>query len=203
MRHQLALPVAIMAMMAILSSCNTTESNDLPDVPMVAGIEQFRNTVGDQWTYVVYDSIQGSTDTVIVEVTRTPDPAEPPFRNAWVYTGKNHGDTVYVATEDKQIAMYQSPVAVQPMQVIVFPLRDGATWGSGPDMSVVHAEPGFQSTAGRGAFRIERRVVGANYTLDLTLWLVPGEGIAKIKRKVFNLGPATNEEWTLASMKLE
>lgn len=203
MRHPLTCSVAIIATMAIFSSCDTTESSDPPVVPMVAGIEQFRNNVGDHWTYVVYDSIRRSTDTVVVEVTRAPHPAEPPFRNAWVYTGTNHQDTVYVVTEGKRVAIYESPVAAEPMQVILFPLQDGATWGSGPDVSVVHAEPGFQSVAGHGAFRIERRVVGANYTLHLTLWLVPDGGIAKIERREFNLGPAAREEWMLVALKLD
>ncbi len=141
--------------------------------------------VGVLWTYEVYDSLTGTTDTVQVSIvdTVTTDSIGPV--TVWKY---NHGDSVviqYVTAIGDTLYIYDDSTSTTPAEKYVFPFLLGRYW-IGPlegvsDTSRVIGYGTISTPAGAfaNATRIDRSWMidfegGGNFS---TTWLEPHVGI--------------------------
>lgn len=195
---------SVLSLIFLLASCNKMDEGTTPEsqVPML-GVNQFPVTAGLEWTYDVYDSLTNTRDTVTVSVIA--DAPGAPLRARWVYVGRSHNDTVYVAVAGDSVLLFDEPNSKNPSTIFLFPLVDGSSWGTQADMTVVHLETGVPSRIGTlaHAFSVERWARGLNYILESDVLVASGIGIVRWEKKVVDFGPTVHERWDLIGYKRE
>lgn len=86
------------AFMALLTFPSCSKNNDR--VSSNLSDQYFPNKVGNQWVYMVTDSLKNVTDTVIVTITGTiSDPSSGETYKVWQYKWPDRMDTAYVETK--------------------------------------------------------------------------------------------------------
>lgn len=170
---------------AIIVMAGCAEEASKPELPATTTLNQFPLAPGNQWTYVLSDSVHGI--------------AEPPFRNVWTYTGGKYTDTTYVAINGDTVFIYDTPTSPEPATVLVFPLQEGASWGNSLDTSSVYLESRLQLSPGEFAvaLRVDRTVEQFNYTLRTRTWIVADIGIVMLTKEETDLVPVSDETWRL------
>ncbi|MFH1373348.1 MAG: hypothetical protein ABII79_06115 [bacterium] len=180
-----------------------------------SGITDFPAAVGMLWTYEVYDSLTGTTDTVQVSIVDTHSLAGIVEVTVWRY---NYGDSVttrLVLLDDDTLKIWYDTCNAPPFEIFVFPLELGNVW-TGPliwagDTSRVIDYGTISTPSGifTNATRIDRSWMvdfegGGNY---ITTWIVPGVGSAyRYRLRRWSTGgivfTIVNEVWELVSYNL-
>ncbi len=164
----------------------------------------FPNTIGDNWTYSVYDSLANELDTVKVKIIGEKVLPNSVVSKIWIYSGGNFNDTNYVAFYDDTLKVFQKNDLVYPTEQIVFPLSVGKVWGIYGDTSNVKAIENVSVNAGNfnNAYHIFRKATGLNFQLLEDVWIVPKVGIVKKNKYEYSLGPFENSHWELLNFSV-
>ena len=188
-------------------SCHDTVIDDGFPAP-----EYFPNTVGDKWTYAVYDSVRNVADTVQVRVrgqsiipSRVPHKYDGEAANIWEYRYKDHADTHYVNLLLDTVNVYDGQFS---HQYFIIPFEVGKKWGSsyglGGDSTTVATNDSITVSAGhfRSGFFIKRHqyTIGPVSSDDTDSWFVPEVGTVWI-HQYDNLG-FHNVTWALLSYEI-
>jgi hypothetical protein len=186
----------------LLSACeNSTENN-----PPEANTGSFPNKVGDQWVYAVHDSLNGSVDTLTVNIIGT---TTGNGKNLTIWARKSHtyNDTLYVYLDNNTVYYYNDPYPDVVDHKFVFPLEVGKSW-TNPDQAydssiVKKIEPvSVPADEFLNAYRIERNWGGFNvYGYSIT-WFVENVGIVKFYKKVQGFDNI-RETWELLSYNVQ
>lgn len=193
-----------------VSACAFVSCHRENPVEAGTGPSYFPNTVGDRWTYVVFDSIRHIADTVRVQVTSegTLPSRVPPFDreavNVWEYTYRDHADTQYVNLLHDTVNVYNGEIS-HPYFII--PFQVGRQWGSsyglGGDSTTVVMKDSIVVPAGKfkSSFLIRRHqyTIGPVTMGDIDRWFVPYVGSVWIHQEYTRGLVCINVTWVLIS----
>ncbi len=184
-----------------VAACNdNTDQLADPASNRTFAITEFPNAAGMSWTYSVYDSLAGQTDTATVSVGRDTELVDHTSARMWITTRGLLQETTYVAVHGNTIGFYETRSSGDP-EVLIFPLEIGASWGTGVDSNSVVGIDAIDTPQGPSneSFHVWRRVAGLNYGRDTHTWLVPRIGIVKRTRNQHDFTPPVKETWLLIS----
>lgn len=188
---------------ATFSTCQDTY------VPLSQSEQKFPNSIGNSWTYAVYDSTEQDAFTVQVSIVGETTLSNGEPATIWQYTWPDRVDTQYVQKLDNQIRTYKETDVAHTYTTILldFPLEEGKKFGrsEAADTSDIVLEDSVTTPAGsfeRG-FKINRSRSSFNYWLIEHFWFVPHVGIVKMHRKEYPFGPVTNRTWILLEYELQ
>lgn len=188
----------MLLMGSVPSSCTREDNPVVSSSPGVLEIQKFPMSIGDEWTYVVRDSLHNTTDSVNVRVSLPPAEFDR-YSRLLLFSRRMGIDSVYLSIVGNTVLMYDSPGATEPSTTIVFPLSADAQWGSAVDTNRVQLEVDLTVPAGtlQTVFRVDRRVRGFNFLVNSQTWIAAGVGIVKMQRRLFQSAPGSYEEWEL------
>lgn len=173
------------------------------------GLRQFPNKIGNAWVYEEIDSVSGGLDTVAVTFDTVTVTIVDSGRfesgdsyTLWEFVSRNGIDTQYVVTGEERLSFLHDTI-FSPLWDIYydFPLAVGRTWGLeffAPVPEVLDKEP-VVTPIQPFASSFHTRMYGGGFNDYWTQedWLVPGVGIARIRRWQFGFIPWMNRTWTL------
>jgi len=173
--------------------------NPLPTDHLTAK-EAFPNQVGDRWTYSVLDTINKTTQTVVMRISRDSFFKNGKTYKIWQYRlfGKNR--TNYVNITADTVGIFNSNSI---HKTYLFPLYLNKSWTGPGKCKVIKIET---VTVPAGTFKncyvIHRVSLSYNYRLDEYVWLKPHVGIIKRQTFEYNFAPPTYRVWKLTDYHL-
>jgi hypothetical protein len=186
MRKVLYSFTALLIIFAILPSCS--DDNITASKKRTLGLKDFPNEIGNGWSYLVTDTINGESRTLGVYISDSVTIYGGSKGLTWLYIDSEWVYyTDFIFTFDDSIWFFRETVGY-PYRMLDFPLEIGKNWSynvqGGIDVCSVLTVEKVNVTAGEfDAFRVE---TGVNFlALDpiyfSKLWIVPGVGIVKME----------------------
>jgi len=168
----------------------------------------FPNTVGDSWTYVLTDD-SGNSDILKVTIVAKGKMSNGQAATIWQYDYPGFTDSLWVVSNDTAANFYRNPGSSstsRPVLALVMPLQVGNNWSTDVpygDTTKVLSKTSISVPAGTFSpvYKISKTVgyVTNSWTKD-TLWYKNKIGLLKKSQAEFSLGPLPgNGTWELKS----
>lgn len=200
-RKQLFVRVGIILTLLFgIAACNDNVDPVKEPVPVTLAVTEFPHVPGTRWTYTVYDSLTGLTDTAMVSITGNTELINNVPVQIWVTARGSVRDTSYVAVRGNTVEFYATLSSNNP-ETLVFPLAAGSSWGTSTDTNTVAGIDMIVTPSGTfdESFDVLRRAFGMNYALHTHTWLVPHVGIVMRTKIESDFSASVNETWSLVS----
>jgi len=161
------------------------------------------DAVGTKYTYMVNDSLSGQTYPVTVNIVAR-RVITGKAMNVWIYHYPTGPDTNYVYSTPDSIIFYDH-TGKTIKNAYYLPLAVGRKWRNYYVLDTCKVVSQGTINAGNitynDAYQIEEQAGGYNYYLHRTEWFLPGTGMLKMTKHVYDLGPADNQSWELVKIE--
>jgi hypothetical protein len=179
-----------LALIIILTirACNDSSVNNPPGTN-----DDFPNSQGTFWKYMVKDSLSGNTDTLIVTVDGSTTLSNGKEATLWQLAFIDSMDSNYVVIDHDSVRIFEDEEFLTNNIKLIFPLEVGATWKGDyitTDSFYVSGMTQLSTPAGsfNDVFVIERFYGGFNEYRKMTIWYVNKVGIIKLHKRDVTLG---------------
>ena len=181
-----------------LASCHKTNTATL-------NIGQFPNKIGDQWVYLVQDSLAHVNDTLTVTVLSAGN-LNGVASLLWQYSYSNGTvDTLQAITSNDTINYYTNPPFPTLSFALLFPIASGSNWKDNSGGSYAVSSLGNYTYQGQNFTNLlteAHTVQSFDYSLIDDIYVQPNVGVAYRRTIEFSLGPAVYQVWTLIGYHL-
>lgn len=163
-------------------------------------VDEFPQAPGTCWTYSVYDSVNGTTDTLDVTVLHD-TVVNTIAATLWQFAYRSHTDTQYVSSVEDTIRFYEPPLFEN--HKYIFPLEVGIGWSGdyAVDTSIVLLTENVSVPAGvfPNSFLVkEIRYTPLQSVVESYVWLAQNVGVVKLRRKIYDWRfPDNGTTWEL------
>jgi hypothetical protein len=156
----------------------------------------FPNGVGSYWKYHRYDSITGTSDTIIVTIQSTVLKNGKTY-SVWTYKKSPVVyDSAYVyCTKDSVVFMGTNFQFVE--NIILIPCTIHSKWNPSGMLGDTTFVIGQEKIGLLETFKLNHRIFGIDVSMNDDMWLAPNIGIIKEDIKEFNILKPKNESWQL------
>ena len=171
-----------------ISACDDSSVNNPPNT-----IDDFPNSGGTTWKYIVTDSLSGSTDTLKVTVDGNTTISNGQDVTIWQLAFTDSMDSNYVLIDHDSVKIFEDKEFLTNNIKLVFPLQVGSTWKGDyitTDSFYVSGTTQLSTPAGtfNDVYIIERFYGGFNEYNKMTIWFVNNVGIVKLYKRDVTLG---------------
>jgi hypothetical protein len=178
--------LVLSAVTVYFAACESSTSNTNPKP---ADTDVFPNKVGDKWTYSVYDSLSGTTDTLNVQIVGTTLNTNNKSLKIWIFNSRFFNDSLFVSVTDSAVIFYEDRNATLLNQVFEFPLEINKYWMNPNlqfDSTMVTAKESVTVPSGTypDAYRLERTWLSLNVHGHSKTWFVNNIGIVKLYERI-------------------
>jgi hypothetical protein len=183
-------------------SCNETVISG----PPITSTNDFPNSQGSYWEYLVTDSLDNSTDTLRIIISGETTISTGEAVTIWQMNYPGRTDSNYVLFNRDTVKIFEDKEYLIENIKIVFPLRTGTGWRGDfiTDTSYVSRVTDLSLPAGNfnPVFVIEREYGGFNEYRNMTIWFAAGIGIIKLNKREVGF-EHSNESWELLSFEIK
>lgn len=174
---------------------------------LVVQYTAFPNRTGDQYTYIVSDSVNNTRYMVNVKVGAISSLDNGAPVTTWIYTYPGHSDTSYVLANQDSAVFYRnrqtSPSKIDVLDLYHFPLMVGAKWRTSftgdTSMVVGCADLTAEGKTYHNAYEIHDHGHSYNYTSNKQIWFAQNIGVIRMDYKTLG----TNETWQLVNQVIK